>query len=450
MRNLLRLVVFSPLLVALWPSQLAAAPSYCSSYPTIIESITPQAAIAGVTKVYVLGTCFGDTQGSGSVTIDGTLVTDILIWSDGEIVFTVPLFATSGNLVVTSDSYGSDTSANEGSCNNAGWCGTGEFSPDFTVLYPEDPPLWDPNRGLLIVGGSPYAPEYVTGTWEYDDGYGDTASYSLVQNAQNSDGTWPVTGNVHWDYDGYESCDQTLTGTLDGGGNLILNVGDDLPVCGGYSEEYKILNSGDMTSQGYFYDGWGTSPPIEGFPLNLGDEDNDLPLVNTGINLPWTESLTKLGWDEDAHAKWTRTTPESTDGNHIKEFAGRFVYEHDGGDVTDTCNVGINGGYPVALSGGGWYVDNSGVWGPDMNGIGSYWTQWYQDNQPNLPCYFSIPQAMYIDVGDAPSLQYTIDQLKLTIYDDEVCSEVDLQDDEGSATQGLLFPQGVQEDSCSH
>lgn len=222
MRSFSRWVVLSLLLVSFWPAQLAAAPSYCSSYPTTIESITPQAGIAGVTKVYVLGTCFGDAQGSGSVKIKGIPATDYSLWSDGEIIFTVPVTAQTGNLVVTSDSDGSDSSANEADCAKVGWCGTGNINADFSVTTPNAPSFFDMGYDPPAFEGdsTQTAPEYITGEWNCDDGFGDTATYDLTQQPQNSEGTWPVTGSVHWTYGSPDDiCDQPLTGTLDGSGH---------------------------------------------------------------------------------------------------------------------------------------------------------------------------------------------------------------------------------------
>ena len=167
-RNLSILVSLASLLIILRPSQVTASPYYCSpsTYPTVIESIEPQAAVAGVTKVYVLGQCFGDNP--GALTVNGTPVTDFSLWSDGEIVITVPFTATSGNLVVTSSNYGSDSSANEADCANAGWCGTASINADFYVNAPNAPPFYISPTEILIPG-TPSPSEYITdGGWHVD------------------------------------------------------------------------------------------------------------------------------------------------------------------------------------------------------------------------------------------------------------------------------------------
>ena len=51
----------------------------CCTYPPVtgtthIESVSPQVALPGVTVVYIQGYCFGDPQGSGSITLYGELM----------------------------------------------------------------------------------------------------------------------------------------------------------------------------------------------------------------------------------------------------------------------------------------------------------------------------------------------------------------------------------------
>lgn len=123
----------------------------CCTYPPIqgtthIESISPQVALPGVTIVYIEGYCFGDPPAIGSITLNGEAVTDIVFWTDAEIAFRPPLDATSGNLVVTSSSYGSDSTALEANCpaSPPGWtpdyCGNGKVNATFNVA-PVGPPI---------------------------------------------------------------------------------------------------------------------------------------------------------------------------------------------------------------------------------------------------------------------------------------------------------------------
>ncbi|MDE3135741.1 MAG: hypothetical protein KGL59_04155 [Acidobacteriota bacterium] len=132
--------VLHPLwLVFLLFSLLPSAASACAEpgiYPPVtwtthIASISPQAGIAGVTKIYVRGYCFGttygDTSGLGFVSVGGARVpaANVSMWTDAEIVFTLPFTSVSGDFVVTastSTGYGSDDSASETGCPRSnGW-----------------------------------------------------------------------------------------------------------------------------------------------------------------------------------------------------------------------------------------------------------------------------------------------------------------------------------------
>jgi len=65
----------------------------------IISSLNPGAAITGA-SVTIAGSNFGATQGSSTVTFNGTAAT-VTSWSAASIVTTVPAGATTGNVVVT-------------------------------------------------------------------------------------------------------------------------------------------------------------------------------------------------------------------------------------------------------------------------------------------------------------------------------------------------------------
>jgi IPT/TIG domain len=201
----LRRLLFSPvLLVPLIFLFSLAARGTCygpgNYYPPVqgtthIESISPQVALPGVTPVFIQGYCFGDGRGSGSITLSGETMTNIVFWTDAEIEFIPPFDATSGNLVVTSSSYGSDSSANEAGCPgnyvggvNWDYCGNGEIDATFTIATVNAPVYW-----LEPLGGAQSAPQYVAGTWVFANGPAAT-TITLTQGAQNSDGTWPITG----------------------------------------------------------------------------------------------------------------------------------------------------------------------------------------------------------------------------------------------------------------
>jgi len=68
----------------------------------IISSINPVLGPVG-TSVTITGSNFGASQAAGSstITVNGTNVTSIASWSDTSITFTVPVGATTGNVVIT-------------------------------------------------------------------------------------------------------------------------------------------------------------------------------------------------------------------------------------------------------------------------------------------------------------------------------------------------------------
>jgi hypothetical protein len=85
-----------------WLQNPEALPS--NPNPTIIPepsviSVIPESAAIGAT-ITVVGACFGTTQGSSRVTINGTPAT-VATWKNTSLVISVPNGATSGNVVVT-------------------------------------------------------------------------------------------------------------------------------------------------------------------------------------------------------------------------------------------------------------------------------------------------------------------------------------------------------------
>jgi hypothetical protein len=397
---------------------------------TTIFNINPQVAIPEVTWVYIVGSCFGDSQ--GSVKINGVPASNIFLWSDGEIVFQVPLGAQNGVLEVDSLNYGSDTSANEGPSAPYSFMGNGQVNANFTVVTPNVPSFYGPPPKIDLAGA--WAPMYVEGSWNYDDGLGDQATYTLSQSSLNN-GTWPVSGSVTWTYyaDPSDTCTQSVTGTLGAAGSLILYVADDLSEgCGAYQEQYVLLNSGDATSQGLFM-GWGGTFPLSNFPNDLGDwYDPDVPLLKSHTDLPNTESPSFLTWvtinpDLDkTYGAWQRTLPQSSDG--FVEFSGRFVYEQSATGTFDGCWNGAAGNSPypqlTGVSGGAWYVNTSGVWGSgnlrsgsndpllsDDIGIDSDRVKWYQRNVHS--CTITVHQEMLIDSVNGP-VAYNTDQFGTT------------------------------------
>jgi len=421
-------------LVLLFPTVAVADFDLCPLFgnKTTLFSYTPQVGIAGITRVYIIGVCFG---ASGTVSIGGVQVPsyDIFMWSDGEIILGVPDSAQTGAIEVHSQAYGSDTSTNEANGNNRGWSGNGLITNNgiFTVFAPNYPSLYGSPSKIDPAG--PSVPKYVEGTWNYvGNGTGSTAQYVLSQGTQNTDGSYPVSGTVSWSDNWGNRCSQALMGTLDTRGVLVINAEDNTPGgCGSYSEEWVILNSGDATSQGWFWEpqsdpGWCTPPP--NFPDGLGYYCSDVPLFKSQTDMPSTESPGFLGWvaanqsPDPTHGAWQRTMPLSSDG--LTEFPGRFVFEQvaPGGGGVDACYNGSNGNSPfppfTRVTGGGWYVNANGVWGSgwapvggtnllhsDDIGINSDGVQWYQ--QQVGECSIKLQQTMFIDSLDGATAYNT-------------------------------------------
>lgn len=74
--------------------------TYTISPTPSITSITPNSGLVG-SSVAILGSNFGSTQGSSTVSFNGTLAAAATTWTSTGIVVTVPIGATSGNVVVT-------------------------------------------------------------------------------------------------------------------------------------------------------------------------------------------------------------------------------------------------------------------------------------------------------------------------------------------------------------
>jgi IPT/TIG domain/Carboxypeptidase regulatory-like domain len=90
------------LLVAALASGLvgcANTPSAASTAPTI-SSLSQNSGAVG-TSITITGTNFGATQGTSTVTFNGTAATAVTSWSATSIVVTVPAGTTTGNVVVT-------------------------------------------------------------------------------------------------------------------------------------------------------------------------------------------------------------------------------------------------------------------------------------------------------------------------------------------------------------
>lgn len=233
----------------------------CCTYPPVqgtthIESVSPQVALPGATVVYIEGYCFGDSQGSGSITLNGEPMTDIVFWTDAEIAFRPPFDAASGNLVVNSQSYGSDSTAQETNCpaSPPGWtpdyCGNDKVNATFNIAPVDAPTYWIPANSpgcpyaqpCPKVAGTQSAPQWVQGTWNYDDG-DQTMTLTLSQGPENTTNhTWPITGT---EVTNLSQNQYNVSGTLDQYGDLALYLPfvDDNANC----IEWLVLGSGDVT-----------------------------------------------------------------------------------------------------------------------------------------------------------------------------------------------------------
>lgn len=399
-----------------------------------------------MTTVYVEGYCFGDSI--GSVTVGGVQVTKFKFWKDYEIAFTLPYNATSGNLVVTSQSYGSDSSEKEAVCcgdacsDGENWpfdtqqCGNDTINAAFWVDSPQSPSFiktsgtWGTqncttSEPCLKVDGSPSAPQYVDGSWYFSNG-GEVAIFTLTQGAENSSGISTVTG-TEWDnVNGGPNPIQA--GQMDEHGDVVIRdnqTGDCL--------EFQILNSGDVTAPGleqpsdpscpvpeqnfftsdyyeseegpfYFY----VKPP-------LFKTQNDVPPFVSQTDVPAIETPESNGWiipqgsksQYETYGVWWRTDLGEPDMNGM--FESRFVYEQSGGAATDGCYAAFpNSTYlqvASVTSGGGWFLNQSDQWGTDLIGMESQAVSFYQQYYA-IPyakdCKITGPQAMYIDARTQP------------------------------------------------
>ncbi|HEV2386751.1 MAG TPA: IPT/TIG domain-containing protein [Candidatus Acidoferrales bacterium] len=437
--------------------------TYCwepGAYPlthstTHIQSVSPQVAIAGVTEVYIQGYCFGDTQGTGTITLNGEPITDVVSWTDAEIEFIPPSDATSGDLVVTSSTYGQDDTATEADCAHPySFCGNDSINANFTIAAVSLPSLCCvPNTSPLVsyVSGvqdlPPPRPWWVQGTWYYNDG-GETMTLTLTQGAEDtSNNTWTITGTA----ESNTTCGTfDVTGTLDQYGDLGLSI-----PCEGLNDncmEWLLLGSGDVTSQGL---GGGPGPcpaypswPQRNFVWSLSNWEGPYysrivpPLFKGQVDLPDYESPTGTGFVIKPHSgsqyptfgAWYRTLPPYISNNtSFSRFVGRFVYEQSGTGATDTCWTQNPGGptdQVIGVTGGGWFVNQNDIWEWDNIGIWSQGIDWYRGNVGTLPCGYAVAQDMYIDGRTGP-VKYTTNELGFVIGATQIDSEVEIQ---GSST----------------
>lgn len=139
------------------------------------------------------------------------------------------------------------------------------------------------------------------------------------------------------------------------------------------------------------------------------------PLFKSGTDVPYGEAVAFQGWwagpgpTLPTYGLWERDLPAHTLN---AGFAGRFVYEQSGGAATDGCWYPGSKYLPYTstLSGGGWFVDQSGDWGPDESGLPSQVDSFYQNyyGPQGQTCEITGPQRLYIDARTGP-VPYIVD-----------------------------------------
>lgn len=466
-----RLSILSSLLVLLaclfpYPG-FACVTGPNNTIPTAIDGVSPQVGIAGVTQVYIYGTCFGTEHGDGTgvgyITVGADAAgnpiripdSNISYWSDAEIVFQLPFDVTTGDLVVHTQYATQDDTANAASYCSEGssWCGNGSISPNFQVQSPGSPPFtplppgtWPcpqtSSEACPRILGSESSPQYVAGTWDYDDGMV-TGTLTLAQGAQNSDGTWPLSGS----FDSNQWGSQAVSGTLDQEGDIIVCIDNCQIQSAEILAEWRVLSSGDVTTNGYWND-WGcyamtgsnlldiisnwADPPIQNSqcsPPPLFKVQTDQPTGETPAAVDWVELP---GSTIPTYGQFERTLPLSTGG--FNEFASRFVFEQSAGAAVDGCYWTGSNYSPVTagLSGGGWYATPGNQWGLDTIGISSVMVTYYQDQwgPKGITCAVGVPQAMFINARTGPSqTAYTTNYLiRAMIAPKSLLTGVEVQD----------------------
>jgi IPT/TIG domain len=82
--------------------------SLSSGTQPLVQTLSPSSGPVG-TSVTINGVSFGATQGTSTVTFDGTPASSITSWSDTQIVATVPTTVQTGPVVVTVNSVASNS-----------------------------------------------------------------------------------------------------------------------------------------------------------------------------------------------------------------------------------------------------------------------------------------------------------------------------------------------------
>lgn len=168
----------------------------------------------------------------------------------------------------------------------------------------------------------------------------------------------------------YSSC--PVSGTLDHYGDLVFTED-----CVQTFYEFRILGSGDVTSQGYVEDVGDSAcyPLAQSAWQPLWKSETDLPTSDSPFfdsSDPWT-NIQGSGSQYATYGNWDHAVSPFFNG--YVEFAGRFVFEQSGGTASDGRHF-EGSQHPAVtnvITGGGWYVNAGGDWGDDAIGMMSQW-----------------------------------------------------------------------------
>ncbi|MFH1452938.1 MAG: IPT/TIG domain-containing protein [Armatimonadota bacterium] len=385
-----------------------------------ITSLTPTSGEVG-DSVTIAGENFGSSQGSSTVSFNGTESTSITSWSDTQIVCTVPTGATSGSVFVTVDgtsSNGSTFTVESGGGGSVtpwvkswGAAGVHEYARAVTR---------DSSNNVYVtgdVGGQILTIKYDSSgdiTWKkkYTGAGTSNIGYGI---AVDSSGNVYVTGRfeselilIKYDSDGDVDWAKKWGGaSTDIGFGVALDSSGNIYVVGKYyysvaSKNYlallKFNSDGDLSFAKVWKDKIGTS----NVAIDIDGSDNIYIAADTQAFSVWTDILLlkcNTDGDLDMQKTWSSSVEGLGFGNAIAADSSGNVY------VVGTSN-GAEGnpfaGVLVKFTDG---LDNYGgsvAWdvngtserfnGVDVDGSGYVYTVGYIDNYTTA-CYVKYSSA---------------------------------------------------------
>jgi RHS repeat-associated protein len=272
----------------------------------VVYSVTPSAAGLG-SQVTIAGSNFGTSQGSSSVTFNGTATSSITSWTNSQIVAIVPTTATSGSVVVTVNSVASNADIT------------------FTVINPVVSAV---TPASAPVGGT----VTVTGT-----GFGALQNGSQVQfnGLAGNVTSWSAT-----------SVTLTVPSGATSGPLLVAEGG-----VNSNSVSFTVTEALSVTALNPTVGPVGSSVTITGtgFSASPGNSTvffNGIPTTTTGWSDTQITAIVPTG---------TTTGPVSVDVAGITALGPNFQINT---TVTLTDSLSNNSTYTSAIVGGKWYVTN--------------------------------------------------------------------------------------------